>query len=199
MKADEFNNISRKLTPADVIDIGGKLDAVQDDSTPFLMTAEDGKEKEVLVVGDANKTELKKRSYKIVFRFSKEELSKFFAQVPEDAWEKSGFYFLEVEYGDVFVTPRNNLKVVDSIMKIQPFFNRLKEDGGIEKFGSEELLSMYVAAGDQLNNAIYNIVATFLKISDELGEYMMPGSVLNTFYNILDNNPEVFNEAEVFF
>ncbi|MBL1227991.1 hypothetical protein IW492_01945 [Enterococcus sp. BWB1-3] len=179
------------MKAADFLAISDKLKKTNEDDTPFAIV----KDQEVSVIGDANKTEIKQANYSVRFRVPKT----FFEEAPEGAKEVGSFYVFNVDFEGVTITPRSDLKIVDAIMKIIPFFNKLRENGEVEAFDKEELLSIFVNAGDDVHLAIYNLVATFLGIDDQLGEYMLPFSVIENLNKIMDSHPEVFNEADVFF
>lgn len=179
------------MKAADFLAISNKLKKTNEDDTPFAIV----KDQEVSVVGDANKTEVKTGDYSVKFRVPQSQ----FEHKPEGAKEVGMYYVFSVAFDDVMITPRADLKIVDAIMKITPFFNKLKENGEIEAFEKEELLSIFISAGDEIHLAIYNLVATFLGIDDQMGEYMLPFSVIENLNKIMENHPEVFNEADVFF
>lgn len=183
--------MSDVISAEDFAAIGEKLKRTNEDNTPFPVV----KDNEISVIGDPNKTEVKKNDYEIKFRMPKS----MFTEKPDGAQEIGSLYVLTVKYKDISITPRNDLKIVEAIMRIQPFFNKLKEDGGIETYTKEELFSLYAYAGDDVHIAMYNLVATFLGIDDKSGEYMLPMSVLDTINTIMDTHPEIFNEADVFF
>ncbi|MBL1226523.1 hypothetical protein [Enterococcus sp. BWR-S5] len=179
------------MKAADFLAISNKLKKTNEDDTPFAIV----KDQEVSVIGDANKTEVKTGDYSVKFRVPQSQ----FEQKPEGAKEVGMYYVFSVAFDGVMITPRSDLKIVDAIMKITPFFNKLRENGEIESLEKEELLSIFISAGDEIHLAIYNLVATFLGIDDQMGEYMLPFSVIENLNKIMENHPEVFNEADVFF
>ena len=175
----------------DFLAANNQLKKTIEDETPFLIA----KEGEIIVVGDANKTEVKKNDYITKFRMPKSE----FDTKPEGAQEIGDFYIFSLIYEGISITPRSDLKIVDAIFKILPFFNKLNEDGSIEELGREELLTMFAHAKEEIHLAMYNLVATFLGIDDHLGAHMLPFSVIGALSQLIDNHPEIFNEADVFF
>ncbi len=179
------------MKKTDLLAISKKLKQTNEDDTPFLVM----KDQEISVVGDANKTEVKKDDYSIRFRMPKNK----FDEKPEGAAEVGTYYVFSIDFKGITITPRSDLKILDAVMKIIPFFNKLKENGSIEGLEKEELFSVFAQAGEAVHLAIYNLVATFLGIDDELGEYMLPFSVIGAMSQLIDNHPEVFNEADVFF
>lgn len=179
------------MKAADFLTISNNLKKTTESDVPFAVV----KDQEVSVIGDANKTEVKTADYQVKFRIPKNQLE----QKPENAQEVGTYYIFTVGFENVTITPRSDLKIVDAIMKIMPFFNELKQNGEMKELDQKELLSIFVHAGDEIHLAIYNLVATFLGIDDQMGEYMLPFSVIENLNKIMDNHPEVFNEADVFF
>ena len=175
----------------DFLAVNNQLKKTNEDETPFLIS----KDEELIVVGDANKTEIKKDDYNIKFRMPKSE----FDVKPEGAKEIGNYYVFSLVFDGITITPRSDLKIVDAIFKILPFFNKLKEDGNIEDLSREELLSIFANAKEEVHLAMYNLVATFLGIDDHLGAHMLPFSVVGALSQLIDNHPEIFNEADVFF
>ena len=175
----------------DFLAVNNQLKKTSEDETPFLIS----KDEELIVVGDANKTEVKTNDYSIKFRMSKSE----FDTKPEGAQEIGDYYVFSLIYEGISITPRSDLKIVDAIFKILPFFNKLNENGSVEDLSREELLSMFANAKEEIHLAMYNLVATFLGIDDHLGAHMLPFSVIGALSQLIDNHPEIFNEADIFF
>jgi len=175
----------------DFLAINNQIKKTNEDSTPFLIS----KDEELIVVGDANQTIVKRNDYTIKFRMLKEDLE----VIPDGAQEVGDYYVFSLIFDGITITPRSDLKIVDAIFKILPFFNQLKEDGSIEDSSREELLSIFAHAKEEIHLAMYNLVATFLGIDDHLGEHMLPFSVVGALNQLIDNHPEIFNEADVFF
>lgn len=180
-----------RLTPADLLNINKKLKKIDNDDTPFAVV----KDEEISVVGDANKTQIKKNDYTLKFRVP----ISLFTEKPKEAQIVGASYVFTVDFPDVTINPRSDLIIVDAIMKITPFFKKLKENGDVEDFTDEELISVFAYAGDEVHLAIYNLVATFLQVNDDIAPYMLPFSVIGALSEIIENHPEVFNEADAFF
>ena len=179
------------MKPEDFAALGKKAQNTHTDTTPFAVI----ENKQLVVAGDANNTKVKKHDYTIKFRFPKSELE----EKPDDAIEVGDFYSFAVEYKSVSIAPRDDLKIVDAIYRLQPLIHNLTENGDVQPKSEAELLHIFAQAGDDVHLAIYTIVAEFLGINDWQAQYMKSFSVINAFNDILDNHPEVFNEAETFF
>ena len=180
-------------TDRQLIDLAKKVKDAGKDDTPYLNIDGDT----AIVVGDANKTEVKKNDYIIKFRMP----MSMFDEKPENGElvGNGAYWIITKTFEEVTITPRKDLILSDAIMKLYPFFNDLKEDGTVESYSDAELYSIFALAGDAIHLAMYNIVATFLGIDDVLAEYMLPAYVIQCVSDLVENHPEVFNEAGDFF
>ena len=151
------------------------------------------KDDKLSVIGDANETELNKHDFTIVFR------------LPEgvaDGEKVQGGVLKEVEYKNVFISPRQSGKVVASLCRMLPFFRKIIDTSeGKEgvSFTRDEVVEMLAEFGDDFIDYMYDLVAKTLKIDDALVEYMQLESAMNATVKIIQNYPEIVNEAEAFF
>lgn len=171
MELKEYNEISEAL------------DKAEDDNAPFAVIAND----EINVVGDANKTELNKHDYMITFRLPQKQEDGSYKY----AWQTK-------EYKDVFITPRNDAKVVRLITALLPYFRKMKEDKK-EKFTEEEAVKIVTNFDDELMDLMIQTVSAVLKIPAELAEYITRDSLLGAATQIILDYPETVNEADTFF
>lgn len=186
MSITEFNT-------NDLNDIAKAIDNAQYDDTPYLINEGD-KDKPLMIVGDANKTEVKKNDYKITFMFPDGLLK----DIPDNAKVLNDRVYLQQEFKDQFISPSKNLKMQSSVMKVQEFYFDLKKDGSIEKLSEKELFHRFADLSENFIDAVYNFVAMFLNIPEGLIQYMLVGSVIHAFMDIANNHPEVINESELF-
>ena len=182
-----------RMTSKDLTDIKKKLEEAQNDDTPYTLVTDD----EIMVVGDPNKTEVKTHDYTVKFRFPESLLD----SVPHDPDVKivCGQFITDIEFKDVSVIPRNDLKIVGGIAQFLPFFYEITEDGNLEDRTTEELAQIVINMSDEVMDGIYNIVAAFLDIDNELKDRMLATSVLETLGDLIHDFPQVFNEADGFF
>lgn len=187
---------SSPMSKEDYDKVAKAMEKADGDDTPILVN--DGET--LSIVGDANKTETKRNEYVVSFTTPK---SKFKNKPDEKTFETfeeiDGYYRFSLKFEDVEITPRKNMKVVDSMLKIIPFFKKLGEQGEVEDLTSVEQAQMLLGASEDIHLALYNFVAIFLNIDDELGEYMLPTSVISNVAKIFDNHPEIVNESDIFF
>ncbi|MHC5215194.1 hypothetical protein ACYSNR_00895 [Enterococcus sp. LJL128] len=188
-------NETETRTVAEILKIKEAMAEAEKDSTPYLAMNE---EDELIVNGDANKTEIKSNDYTISFLLYEDQLADFPYQ-DAAVIEVSGRYRAVVTLKDKRITPRMNTSLVKYFMELNPFFSEFLPDGSIERASDTVLTERILLAGDQLYLPLYNIVATMLGIDDYYGEYMEQMSVFETFLEILYNHPELVNESDVFF
>lgn len=161
------------------------LDAAPDSPTPFPLVKDD----KMTVVGDANETQLNKHDFMIEFRF------------PEGVAggrKVEGGVIKEVEYKDVFISPRQSGKVVSSLCKMLPFFRKIA-DNGPQEYSREDVMEILGLYGDEFIDDMYDLVGKVLKIDENLLEYMTQKSAVAATIKIFQEYPEVLNEAEAFF
>ncbi len=163
--------------------IDNALDAAEESVTPFAVVTND----EIAVVGDANKTEINAHDYTMKFR------------VPEKKEDGSvGYKWITKEFKDVYITPRNDIKVNRMLMKLLPYY-RKNEDGELHKYTAEEAMDIVDSFSDDLLDALYDTVACVLGIDKALAPYMDMASVLKAATQIIRDYPETVNEADTFF
>ena len=179
------------LTVEQFRELKKKVDSASEDNTPYPVV--DGAN--VSVIGDANLTEVKKNDYTVKFGFPKDR----YETKPQGAEETPMYYMFTVDYKGISINPRGNLGVAAAVMDLLPFFKELKEDGGVENLRPEDTALRFMRAKNDIQLAVYNLVATFLGISDEDATWMEPMSVIATAGKILSEHPEIINEAELFF
>lgn len=159
------------------------IDKAEESVTPFAVVAND----EVNVVGDANKTEINSHDYTMRFR------------VPSKKEDGSvGYKWIEKEFKDVYITPRNDIKVNRMLVKLLPYY-RKNVDGNIEKYTTEEAMEIVNDFSDELLDVLYDTVACVLGINKELAPYMDMACVLEAARQIILDYPETINEADTFF
>lgn len=179
------------MTQEDFLKIADSLKNAEKDDTPFAVIKDD----EIAVVGDANKTHVKRNEYVVSFRFP---LSNEIYKTPESK-VIGDFYITNIAYKDVMITPRKDLTIVGAIMKLIPYFKNLVETGEVIDKTEEELFDVFLNLKTDILDAMYNVVSTMLEIDDRIVDNMMPTSVFKVCAQLIEDYPEVFNEADLFF
>ena len=169
------------MTREDYDRIDQALQEAEKDDTPFLVAKDD----ELIVVGDANKTELNIHDFEITFRLP-----------PKDGDQ---YQFYTKKFKNVYVTPRQETRVLKCLTALMPFYNKIDANGGLEKLSKEEVGSLLMESDEEMFDIMYELVSVVLGIDRQLQEYMLPASVLTATDLIIQMFPEAVNEANVFF
>ncbi len=165
------------------------IDSAPESPTPFPVV----KDEKLSVVGDANETQLNKHDFKITFR------------LPEgvaDGQKVDGGVLKEIEYKDVFITPRQSGKVISALCRMLPYFRKIEEKRGeaeVSEYTKDEIFEILAEFGDDFVDTMYELVGKTLQIDDALIDYMLPSSAMEATARIITEYPEIVNEAEAFF
>lgn len=169
------------MTREDYDRIDQALKEAEKDDTPFLVASDD----ELKVVGDANKTELNLHDFEIAFRLP-----------PEDG---GTYRTVKKTFKNVYITPRQDAKILKAITTLLPFFKAARQTGDVEPLTEDEKVSIVASLADEAYDIMYDMVAVVLGIDDSVKEYMLPGSVMQAVVQIIRGFPEAINESDVFF
>ena len=157
-----------------ILEIAHKSKNTYKDDTPFLMR----KDNDLFVIGSATKTAVKKYDYTLDF---KSDLGEIYQK----------------KFRDKSISPRRNFTIIDTIFTLFAIFNYVNESGEIIPWTEEELL--YVVEIEVVNIFIRNIVAAVLDIAPVELESAESESLAKALSKIIDNHPEIFNEADIYF
>ena len=115
--------MSANISLNDILKIEDAIDTARDDDTPYAVYGRDDTEV-IEVIGDPNKTEVKKSNYNIKFRYTLEELN---GNIPEGAEVIARrFVVFNHKFEDITLNPAKDLTVVSCMMDILPFFAELE-------------------------------------------------------------------------
>lgn len=194
MKQEDF--LKRRITAEDMVDIQQSIKSAVSDDTPFATPTKEG----LVVMGDANKTEIKSHDYAVRFRFPK-KMAQEHGVSEQDIIQTIGDYVIvRFEFGDVHIKPRNDVDVIAAIVKILPYFQTLKgTDFTMEDKTVEELTALVKTVNDDIGIDMYDVVAAVLDIDKSLKDYMILTDVLAIVKQLPHDFPEAFNEADSFF
>ena len=176
--------MTEKTTQEAILNIKDGLDKAQDSVVPFAVVQGD----DIAVAGDANETKANPRTYEIEFRVPQKKDDGTYEEISKS-----------VEYKNVFITPRQEMKAVKLIAQLMPYFRKINNNGTVGEFTNEEMLDLIGEMEDKVIDTMYDLVATVLNIDPALKDYMMPGSVLVSVERIIRSNPATVNEADTFF
>lgn len=106
-----------KFTINDWLDINKSLEKAREDDTPHSVLNNGN----LAVVGDANKTEVKKVDYQIKFRFEEGELQAY----PKNAKKVGKYIMFTIDFEDIHINPRKDMLLVESALGIYPIITAL--------------------------------------------------------------------------
>jgi len=159
----------------DVLEIAHKLNHTYQDDTPFLMRKGD----QLFVIGNARKTALKKYEYTLEFE------------------NESGEIYQE-KFRDIYITPRRNFEIIDTILKLFIIFNKVNEDGTVVPRDEEELLYIFETEYELAFTYIQNVVEAMFEVELDTLEDVTPDSLIKVLNEVIDHHPEIFNEADIY-
>ena len=163
-----------------------KLEEAREDDTPYLVANDN----EMVVVGDANKTENKIHNFRVKYRFPQKFRSNFKDEdiIAEDKYE----FVIEVEYNDVFISPRDNMKITAEVANLMPYFSGIAEDKSLRDLTDEEKAEIVASLKDEVVDSIYKVIQKVLKLSDEMTEHVLFSSAMEVMVAFIDYFPGDF-------
>lgn len=159
------------MTQEEMLKIKSEMDKTRDSDTPFAIVNDDT----LAVVGDANDTKTVITDYTITFRFPN---------------GKGGVMERDVEYKNIFITPRQETKVVRLFAELLPYYKKITEDGKLEDYSDDEVFQISIEMDEQIYDLMYELVANVLDVAPELKDYMVPSSVFNAVTKIIRYYPQ---------
>ena len=172
------------MTEKEYLEILNAMDKAEESVVPFPVPGQE----EITIVGDPNLTQTNSHDFKIMFRVPRKG---------EDG--KIHYDRREVEYKDVVITGRNDPKIIKAMSDLLPFYKKVNENGGIEKYSVEEKLNLVTSFSDEIVDRLYNVVAAVLNVDERLKNYMEYTSVIDAVSKIFKQYPEMVNESSTFF
>ena len=121
-----------KFTINDWLDINKSLEKAREDDTPHAILNNGN----LAVVGDANKTEVKKVDYQIKFRFEEGELQAY----PKNAKKVGKYIMFTIDFEDIHINPRKDMLLVESALGIYPIITALTNVVDTRNSQIEEML-----------------------------------------------------------
>lgn len=181
------------FTKEEFEEIKRTMDGTETDDTPFAIVTED----EVGIMGDPNKTEMKKGEYKIKFGFPNTEEWKKAVDPNEIFKETENYIGVEKTFTNVFISPRKHPAVLAAFTELYAFFNYISEDGEVRDLKDEEI-SMALQMLDENIDAVYRAVGAVLGLDPSVSEWMLQTSASYALLAMIRDFPEIINEADFF-
>lgn len=164
--------------------IAEAFDKAEESEVPFpIIEGED-----LIVVGDANKTEIIKHDFDIHFVVPVED-------------EHGGITYKAVtkHYPNVQISLRDKPFMAQHITTLMQFFYKVNKDGSITKLDEAESVEMIKQASRVMVDSMYELVAIALRIDPALVDYMDSDSVVIATKEILLSYTGLVNAANSFF
>lgn len=206
--------IKRNATPEEWEEFINIRNEARESDVPFLGVEEN--KSGLMVVGNPNKTEVKYHDYTLEFRmpisfFEGEDALEYPAEYLEVGAGSQKSLRFKKTYQDVFISPRKNTKIMNSFMKLAPFFVLLKDDGkivvdeGNKKATlnlSEKEMAQYMSRicdDTEMQDGFYDVVQAFLDVDLKELDYAYDHSILTTFFTFIKNHKDILNQFEELF
>ena len=185
-----------------------KMKDSQNDNTPYLAVTSDD---ELHVIGDPNETEIVPADYTVYFLFpdtqkyrdrvartgavETDEINgrKIEGEIPK------GQFLAKRTYSNVHITPRRVGSVISAFVTVEQFFYDVSEDGEIKDMSYEESIEVFRMLTQDILDAVYDVVSAVLKIPADEQEWILPINALEIATKMVVQNPDVVNNADLFF
>ena len=185
-----------------------KMKDSQNDNTPYLAVTSDD---ELHVIGDPNETEIVPADYTVYFLFpdtqkyrdrvartgavETDEINgrKIEGEIPK------GQFLAKRTYKNVHVTPRRVGSVISAFVTVEQFFYDVSEDGEIKDMSYEESIEVFRMLTQDILDAVYDVVSAVLKIPADEQEMILPINALEIATKMVVQNPDIVNNADLFF
>lgn len=185
-----------------------KMKDSQNDNTPYLAVTSDD---ELHVIGDPNETEIVPADYTVYFLFPdnqkyREKVARTGAVETDEINGRkiegeipNGQFLAKRTYKDVHITPRRVGSVVSAFVTVEQFFYDVSEDGEIRDMSYEESIEVFRMLNQEMLDAVYDVVSAVLKIPKDEQEMILPINALEVATKMVIQNPDVVNNADLFF
>lgn len=191
-QADLFK---KGVTVDDLKKLQSSVKEAQKDDTPFAVVSKEG----LNVVGDVNKTEVKKKNYTVRFKFDPDEVERYGIKEDEITRYVNGKAEVPMEFTDVTIKPRYELEIDAAIMKIFPYIYSVNEETKrIGERTEEEMRQMVNDMCIEIGDDLYNFVAAVLNVDRRIVLNMEWDDVMEVTAQIINDFPEVVNSSEGF-
>ncbi len=197
-----FEEFEKKSKAEQMGDFLNAAEEAKKDDTPYVALVDD----EINVLGNPNKTELKKHNYTVNFAIPNTAQNKAMLKASDTKieFESENYLRIKREFKDVYVPARRATDIAEAFTRVQAFINKvtiLNDDGDLEiSLHSEaEMLEVMSELNTEVEDAMYRAVGTFFGLNEYDADCMILPSVIYNAILIAINNPEVMNGSEVFF
>jgi len=180
---------TNEITYEQFLEMKRRFDAAEDDTTPFAVVDDD----EIKVVGDVNKTEIKRADYVIQFGYPNTPETKEKLSDEKIIGETENYIGVERTYKDAWISPRRFTDVQATLVQLYKFFNVVTEDGTIRDLNPDEALMALREMNGEMIDAMCAVVASVLNIPPQEADYILLPSAISASLKIAEDFPEVVN------
>ena len=188
----------KNMSVEDFIAMKKKMDEAENDTTPYAITDEDAG---IQIVGDPNKTEIKKYEYEVQFAYPKTDGYRKAlkdGQNVEILNETDNYIVCKRTFKNVWIPPRIYTSVQTAFAELYQFFNVITDDGGIRDLTNEEVIEALRMLDQEMIEAMCHAVATILRIPVQEEECMISLTVMPVIMRMIDDFPEIVNGMDFF-
>lgn len=158
-----------KFTINDWLDINKSLEKAREDDTPHAVLNNGN----LAVVGDANKTEVKKVDYQIKFRFEEGELQAY----PKNAKKVGKYIMFTIDFEDIRINPRKDMLLVESALGIYPIITALTNVVDTRNSQIEEMLKQVGAEYTKDDDGQITLSQPNKQLEDEIEVMKMQANI----------------------
>lgn len=173
------------------------MDNAENDTTPFAVVDDN----EVKVVGDANKTETKKRDYVLKMAYPAAAEWREYVKNLKNAKvfnETPNYLGVERTFSNVWVPPAVHTAVQSTFLDLYKLFYIITEDGQIRDMTNDEVMQALSILNQEMCEAMYHAVATILKINVDEEQFMLASPTAQVVVKMIDDFPEIINGVDFF-
>lgn len=195
---EEFEKMSKAQQASELT---SAVAEAQEDDTPYVGIVDD----ELHVIGDPDKTEVKKHDYIVHFTFPNTREWRDALKSSGDTIESEQGDYVSVkrEFKGVYVRPKQAKRTLEAFARLQIFLMSVgKLENGeytVNVKTEDEARAMFESLDEACVNSMYDAVSAFLGISAEEGEFMRLDSAMFTLIKIIRDNPDILNGGNLFF
>ena len=168
-------------------------DAIEHNASDAPHLSTDPDTQKPSVVGDPNKIEEKRGTYKITFAYPADKLTaEDKTRMKKD--EKTGYYLAEMTYVDKHIKPLYRGRIVVLLTELTSKLGVIDLGGYTSEFAMESMGKVLLNDTEK----IAELARMILGIPEEQVEYMMPYSLAEFFVQIFQNEPNIIGESANF-
>lgn len=184
----------QELSLEEFMAIKDSMDKAEEDTTPYAAVSEG----QIHIVGDPNKTEVKKEDFVIQFAYPNTEFWRKQIDEKEIFNETPNYIGVEKHFKDVWVSPRLQTAIMTAFVELYAFFTTTMENGEVRDMTLDEIKIALRELNQEMVEAMCHAVGTILKIPPREEDFMLTTSTAVCLIKIVEAFPEVINGMDFF-